>query len=372
MRLHIVQDEKVIQRTIDNFEAVFPGDNKFIVLSNNGNKPQYVECGNNVLFCKFGTNEFWNIVGSVNQYSMIVIHYMSPEAAKFINKIEHHCIYWIEWGADLFNALLEIKGFKLYEDNSLIYFRNNTYLPNRLWLLRNKVTSYIIANRIVKAAKKVKYFVPDSMYDEYPLLLKYYPSLSHLEYREFFYYPIDEIVGPSLVDKTVAGDNIMVGNSSSLTGNHKYVFDLLLKVKNKGTKVICPLSYGNRTNAKDIQDYGEKLFASDFSPLLTFMPLSEYNKVMLGSSNFIYGNIRQEAVGNILIALYLGGKVYLHPSNPLLVFYRRLGITLFTLEDLTSEQLRKPLDKDSANNNRYIVIKHYSKTRQLALIKENF
>ena len=39
---------------------------------------------------------------------------------------------------------------------------------------------------------------------------------------------------------------------------------------------------------------------------------------LLSADVFIYGNWRQEAVGNILIALFIGGKVFLDEKNPLL------------------------------------------------------
>ena len=44
MRLHIVPDEKVINRCIDAFNSVFPDENVFIVFLNDEKSlPQYVQ-----------------------------------------------------------------------------------------------------------------------------------------------------------------------------------------------------------------------------------------------------------------------------------------------------------------------------------------
>ena len=49
MRLHIVPDEKVINRCIDAFNSVFPDENVFIVFLNDEKSlPQYVQKKNQV------------------------------------------------------------------------------------------------------------------------------------------------------------------------------------------------------------------------------------------------------------------------------------------------------------------------------------
>ena len=55
MRLHIVPDEKVINRCIDAFNSVFPDENVFIVFLNDEKSlPQYVQKKNQVFYVKFG------------------------------------------------------------------------------------------------------------------------------------------------------------------------------------------------------------------------------------------------------------------------------------------------------------------------------
>lgn len=373
MRLHILPDEKIINRTIDLFEEVFPGENKYIILlSGESMSGKYVQSNESVYFFKYDSEAFWSAVGDINIYESIIIHYLSIYAAKFINKIEHPKIYWIEWGGDLYNTFLEFKGYKLYEDEDLINKVNHENIPYRLF----KIYKYIKRKKTLRilypAVNKVKYFVPDSMYDEYPLFLKYYPEFSHLKYRSFFYYPIDEILGPDLINKTCEEHSIIVGNSCSFTGNHLAVLHKL-KDLNVDNKIIVPLSYSGNAEYKElIVNYGNKAFGNSFISVTDYLPLNEYNKLLLSAGVFIYGSFRQEAVGNILIALYLGGKVFLDSRNPLLKFYKSLGLTIFSIDELPNENLNAKLPTDDILNNKRILMEKYSLSCLLSEVKHNF
>lgn len=122
MRLHIVPDEKVINRCIDAFNSVFPDENVFIVFLNDEKSlPQYVQKKNQVFYVKFGSSIFWNIIGDVNKYAAIIIHFFTTDSIRFVNSINHSKIYWIEWGADLYSGLLENRGYQLYADRKILW-----------------------------------------------------------------------------------------------------------------------------------------------------------------------------------------------------------------------------------------------------------
>ena len=374
MRLHLLPDEKIINRTIDLFEEVYPGENKYIILLwGNSLTGKFVEKKNdNVFFLHYGNKSFWKIVGEINDYDSVIIHYLSVLSAKFINRIEHPKIYWIEWGGDLYNTFLEHKGYKLYENERLISKLIHGNMPYFFYKIYKNFKSRRLIKKMHPVVKKVKYFVPDSMYNEYPLLLKYYPEFSHLEYKEFFYYPIDEILGPDLIKKTCEENSIIVGNSCSFTGNHLHVLHKL-KELNVENKIIVPLSYSGNAKYKDmIIGYGNQAFGNRFVPVTDFLSLSEYNKLLLSASVFIYGSLRQEAVGNILIALYLGGKVFLNSYNPLLEFYKSLGIIIFSTDELSLENLKVSLPTKDILNNKHILLEKYSLARLLSLVRTNF
>jgi dTDP-N-acetylfucosamine:lipid II N-acetylfucosaminyltransferase len=374
MKLHILPDEKIINRTINLFESVFPNQNKYIVLLwDSVVKTKYVENQNkNVFFFKYNSSEFWSEVGDVNNYELVIVHYLSVLSARFINKINHPSIYWIEWGGDLYNTFLAFKGFKLYYDNKLIDLLCYNNIP-RFFL---RIYKYLKKKRLLRilypAVFKIKYFVPDSMYDEYPLFLDYYPEFSHLKCKEFFYYPIDDILGKELINKRCVNNSIVVGNSASFTGNHLEILRILQELRVE-QKIVVPLSYSGNVEYKQIIcSYGEENFGENFEPIKGFLTLDEYNKLLMSAGTFIYGSYRQEAVGNILIALYIGGKVYLNSKNPLLKFYKSLGIKIYNVDDLSLENLNSTMSDEDVENNKRILMEKYSLNQNIALISNTF
>lgn len=371
MRLHILPDEKIINRTIETFEHVFPGENKYIIISTTG-KCRYVEEDQlNVYPVIYGTDAFWTAVGNVRVYSSIVVHLMTKYAVSFINSIDHENIYWIEWGVDLFDILLEPRGFKMYFSEDVMYPFVYTSFKRRL--AHRYLKCLLPGKERLKAIKKVKYFVPDSMYDEYPLLLQFYPQFKHLEYREFFYYPINQVVDESIKDELCFGKNIIVGNSGSFTGNHLEIIDILSKIELGDRNVKFPLSYGGSQAYRDqISKSGKEMLGDKYLDIKDYMPLSDYNKFLLDASYYIYNNYRQEAVGNILVALYFGGKVFLSDNSPLLTFYKRMGLEIFKVSELSNDSLNTPLDRESIFKNRALIEKHYSLERLYELVKKNF
>ena len=137
-------------------------------------------------------------------------------------------------------------------------------------------------------------------------------------------------------------------------------------------KIFVPLSYGNMNYANYISKVGEQYFGRKFNAIRDFMPLEEYNKFLLSADVFIYGNWRQEAVGNILIALFIGGKVFLDEKNPLLKFYKDKGLVIFGLNELTVGSIINQLSSNEIANNRKKLNNIYSKERLYYLIKSNF
>lgn len=372
MRLHILPDEKIIDRTIETFEHVFPGDNKYYIISTTG-VFNHVDLEKRNVFpiTSVKNDEFWSQIGDVSSYSSIIIHYLNNSAVYFLNHIKHPNIYWIEWGYDLFNNLLEPRGFKLYTEGEGI---ERFVYNSKISLFLHRYCSFIYPRRSVKRAiSKVRYFVPDSMYDEYPLFLSYYPQYKNLVYKEFFYYPIDQVVNEKIRGEKCKGNNIVVGNSCSFTGNHIEIIKRLSTLGLHDRKIKFPINYaGSDEYRKYVIEVGNSLLGDMFEPLTIFMTLDEYNNYLLDASYFIYNNYRQEAVGNILVALFIGGKVFLSDNSPLLRFYKNLGLIIYPVSDITQESLNKPMEITDIITNRSIIEKEYSLKRLYELVKQNF
>lgn len=368
-------NEKIINRTISFFELSIPRRNKYIILLPDSSPSStkvdigHIEMARAV---RYDSDIFWSEIGNVEAYEKVVIHFLSYDAARFVNRIKHNNIYWIEWGADLYNSFLYRRGYKIYNDEKLIVHSRYPYLNFRLYKILHQIFTYKQYKECYKAIRKIKYFVPDSMYDEYPLFINYYPEFSHLTYKEFFYYPIDDILGDLYYDSRVNGNNVLIGNSCSYTNNHPYVLDYLYH-KGIDSHLIVPLSYaGDDQYRQTVINKGEMLFGNKFCPILDFMSLDSYNKLLLSCNSFIFGNLRQEAVGNILIALYIGGRVFLQSDNPLLHFYKSLGLIIYSFDDINGVNLIQKMDVEAVNNNKRILDNMYSSQRMRSLIVTTF
>lgn len=367
MRLHLVNDEKIINRTISVFEDVFPGENLFVV-ANKKSSFKWVKKRENVLSRsefsqlkkKFTFSEVY--IHLLNQRKMDIIHTLSLQGVT---------VYWIIWGLDLYNKLLARKGFSMFAPSNSYYKSHHRSLKCP-WNCLKEWSQGKNAHRTIEFIKKrVDYIVTDTTENDYYYLLKYYPELKSKPWKDFFYYPLDVILGAGLIKGVVTGNNIMIGNSASATNNHEYVMKILSQLNVHNRQIVVPLSYsGKKKYIKSVIQTGENLFGDNFNPLLDFMPLTEYNKLQTTISVALFGNWRQEAIGNIIVALYLGAKVFLPSVNPVYEWAQNHGLVVYELEKISQQDIDTPLDDAIRENNKSILSSLYTKERMYQLIKE--
>lgn len=366
MILHLVDDEKVINRTVESFDEALPSRNVYVCFLNT-EKSLLVKPKDNLFF--YHGTETLNI--DFSKVEKVVIHFLEYNKTIFCNKFvpNNISIYWILWGGDLYNTLLNCRGYKLGCSRQFYPLAVNLrFLVSRMGYLgdREKVMLQFISHR-------VHYFVANCI-EEYHLLQKYLPQQTqHIKYKDFFYYPIDQILNTKLMDTWAEGNNILLGNSASFTNNHKYVLKILSRLNLNGKTIIAPISYGGTPKYREhIKRFGCKLFTEAFQPVESFLSLDEYNQLMSSAEICVYGSWRQEAMGNIIIALYLGAKVFLSKHSPLLPWFREMGIAIFELESIDDDQIFFPLATNLKKKNREILKVKYSKANQIRLIQENF
>lgn len=363
-------DEKVISRTICYFEEALPRQNTYIIVVSKGQvSPKYVKSvAPSIYIVENGSVEFWKAIGDVNVYSNILIHQMNSVAAQFVNKIQHSSIVWIVWGADLYSVLLRRKGYKLFYNEKTA---KSLLSADKSFISRVKscLFQHYWYWRTLRAINKVTYIC--AINGDYELLVKYYPKLLRLKRKDFFYYPIDDIIPKALLNVDYLGNDIIVGNSASYYGNHEEVFRQLSTIDIGRRKIKVPLSYGASSVVKYVKEKGQTILGDSFVPILDYMSLEEYNHFLCGARTFIYGNYRQEAMGNIVVALYIGGAVFLHPSNILLREFKDMGCICFSTEELV-EKIHYCLTGEEVLNNKRIIQEHFNRQRLLDIIKTEF
>lgn len=372
INLHFFVDEKVVSRCIKNFEDVLPHQNRYIiVIPDRDYQLKHVKVQNEQIFAvTYGSEEFYKAVGDLRQYRHVIIHLLTWEMFQFASEHPEGHFTWVTWGSDLYSDLLEVRGYKLYYDKKAIY----KYQGRNKWYKRlgratlGKFYEYKRMRVKVKALKNISRICTTP--GDYRLLMEYFPEAQHLERARLGgYYPLDAMISKSLLESRVVGQNIIVGNSAYGHGNHVEVFQKLRSIDLTGRKVIVPLSYGDMPEY--IMEEGKRILGEHFEPIVDFMPLDEYNKLLLSSSVFIYGNYRQAAVGNIVVALYVGGKVFLDEKNPLLQMYRDSGCIIFSIDELP-EKINYELTEEEIETNKNAVIKNNSYEYLVKNIKQYF
>lgn len=361
MKLHLVNDEKIINRTIDEFEQIYPGQNLWVV-TNRTRDFKIIDKRDNVIGrCEFIKNH------SREKYDSIFIHLLNKRKINVLKHVDtsNAKVYWIIWGLDLYNKLLVPKGFRLYAPgNSGSRTKGISAIVKRIgeWIQSKKTIRFI--------RKKVDYIVTDTTENDYTILTEFYPKLKDKVWKDFFYYPIDVILNDELMKSETSGNDIMIGNSASATNNHEYVIDALARFDTGNRRIVAPLSYSGRGNyASVVAAKGKEKWGDRFIPLMTFLPLAEYNKQQLSTSVALFGNLRQEAIGNILIFLYLGAKVFLPQSNPVYDWALSHGLTVKPLENLSQEELDQRLPETDRIKNREILKSLYTRQRMHELMR---
>lgn len=368
-RLHFFLDEKVVNDTIENFELVFPNENLYVVLSKDGTA-KFVKAHKNTLLLSYKSTELKQIINNSDSFDAIICHSMWYELAKIVKKISHPNITWIIWGVDLYEKMIYRKGFKLYFNEASLFKIRAQRLPVCLYKFFISIRDYIHFRTVVKANQKISNVV--CCKEDYDLMVNFYPDYKRLLRKDFFYYPIEKMLDSETRSSFVSGKDVWVNNSANYNGNHVEVFQRLTRIEWDGV-VHTPLSYGSCKYAKYVCEKGEKLLGNKFDPMMNFIPKHDYYKKFLGTNAFIFGHLRQCALGNIIIALYLGAKVYLFKENPLYHCFENMGIILFNIDDnLSKENLLSPLPDKLRQRNRELISKTYSHERLMKLIKENF
>ena len=113
-------------------------------------------------------------------------------------------------------------------------------------------------------------------------------------------------------------------------------FKKLKKYRNENIEIICPLSYGcdGDEYRSIVIKAGKKIFGSKFKPLVEFMPKYDYYKLLSEASVCVYCNNRQQAMGNIFVALATGSRVVLRKDTSMWDHFTSSGFEITDIDML--------------------------------------
>lgn len=351
MILHFLADDKFSDYVIKQFRTTEMAS-EFVIVSWS-EEIKFVQETGTANIVKYKSESFYSLVKDLGRYKAIILHglFWEWDYDILVNVPDNVKVAWMFWGGEIYGR----------PDLKASFYAPRT--KRQYWVKRLK--------RLVKGTnhdelnyqlpiglfKRIDYCLTD-IEEEYSFAKQYIGAdFIHLWYN---YYSIEETIG-NLIDTSCIGNNILVGNSSSLECNH---LDALACIKDTvpNQKIICPLSYGETWLRNLIAAKGHKLFGSSFLPLVDFIPRQEYNSLLSSCSSAIMAHYRPQGLGNIITLLWMGTKVYMSKSSMQYSYLKRIGLTVLSIEEDLKHCSKEPfsrLDNEQMIQNRSILHEVY-------------
>ncbi len=334
MILHFLTPSPIVSDYLKYINSKFNLSNqRFVILASNLKESDY-----SGIVITSSPKNFFKIFYYMLVAKKIIVHgFFSAKfkAFLFLNSYLIKKIYWILWGNDCYIYIFDCPvGIK---ENINFYFTNQV-----LQKVKNIITyipgDFEIASQHfkMKAQLTSSFVYPSNLYRDLEL---------NLEKEQVF--------------------NIMVGHSASPEGRHIEILNKLILYKNDNIKIICPLSYGDKKYRDVVIDKGKALFGEKFYPILNFMPLNEYSKILSSLDIAIFNLDRQEGMGNIIKILGMGKKLYLSDTTSVWPFLNDLGIKVYSVKNLTN---LLDINSNILDKNIYIIKNYFSEKN---LIEQN-
>lgn len=365
--VHLVLDEKFIDMAFRQFEEVAPGQNIFVVLGDN-RELKYIK----KTPVHFMTNRRICMFLQTADCAALVLHSLNTSFSPFLKHIpKGKPVVWLGWGYDVYGSLLAKAfpdGLLLPQTRNLIAKKSPETLLNlakqkakvalKMLLWKDKTYSAEILNR-------VDYFIP-VLDVEYELAIKLNPWFRP-KYICWNYGTVEDDLSSGDFDADRLGEDILVGNSATPENNHLEVFELIKNSINvDGKRIIVPLSYGDAKYRDEIITIGKSYFCDQFVPLVDFMPKDQYIS-LLNSCGFVFFNhLRQQAMGNIIITLMKGAKIFMNSRSPAYKWLIDKGATVFPCDKpfKDSAVYLTKLDDLTRQKNIDVVLAHWGRAPQ--------
>lgn len=349
--LHIMPDDKFNDMAIKQFEAVAPGIHEYRILTLN---QQLIYTQKSCVKIS-SVNQ---ILQELHRKEIVAVFFHTLHRAWYSlleNIPRDKKIFWFGWGSDYYDMLPQ----NLYLPRTSSYVQPSLTSKLKSGLRKGLQKFGLITAPRYDALRFVDYFSP-VLDVEFQMVTHHVSSLSSARYICWNYGTAEDDL--SLPGATsVTGENILAGNSASATNNHIELFHALKEqVDLNGRSVIVPLSYGDVKYRDIVLAEGKKILGDNFVPLTEYMPKDKYIETIRSCGFVAMNHLRQQAVGNVCIAMLMGAKIYLNVQSPLYKWLNCRGAHISTLENLDME----PLSSSQQESNRQIVYGHWGREAQ--------
>ncbi len=223
----------------------------------------------------------------------------------------HAKCYWSIWGGELYS------------------FKKRKDIPRKIY-------EKIFKSKVIGGVGHILTYVPGDV----DLARKWYGAKGeHIECLMYTSNVVPDKLEKNNRERKPGRLKIMVGNSAAPSNRHVHVFKKLKKIECNGVCIISPLSYGDKKYANEVREIGMEIFGQDFQAIMDFMCYEDYLKFLSDIDIAVFAHDRQQAMGNIIMLLALGKKVYMNKSSTLSRMLCNTGLTIFDVNELSLEAI---------------------------------
>lgn len=312
------------------------------------------------------SKNFYNIyVEKIDELDKIIFHPYKYDSIAFLKivkkKFPEVKVFWAVWSYELYDLPPLPPGY--YEPFSLKFVKENMRFPEKI--KEFKIIGKIISNfsyllGIKKNyAKELKrsYNQIDFFCSLLPSDFLYYQKISantSTKHLAFAYLSLEEIM-PELNNFNSTGNKIMIGHSSSPSGNHFEILSRLNEI-NPEVPIYVPLAYGDKKYGDLIETETLKKFPKADIQRNKLDKASYYKKLTEVAWAIINVKV-QQGLGNITALIWMGVKVFLDKNSSIFKDFTDWGIVVFSIQhDLNKMELSQKLTTAQIENNKKIIL----------------
>lgn len=365
--LHLIPDEKFIDDARAIFEEVAPGANDYLLLST---APlRYIRDFQPIQL------DPWRALRAraldvLPDYKAVFVHFLNPAARHVVDLASRRTRFvWIGWGADYYHLIRERGQLLLPETRERFARIAPGKAPMTPIQKAVRLFPRVLRHPFRTAAQvrlqwrqrrfdagrpdelrlldRVSYFAP-VLREDYDAIKGANPGF-HPQFLQWNYWTAGMgLLGEEPVESPSAHD-VLLGNSATPENNHLEAMRLIERAGVRDRRIVCPLSYGIPAYARIVSDEGERMFGDRFVPLVDYMATAPYLEVLRGCSVAAMNHLRQQAMGNIIMMLWLGARVFLNHQNPINKAMASIGVDVYDIRELP-DYLRQNEERPSRDS----------------------
>ncbi len=364
--LHILPDEKCIDFAIDTFNDVKSSLNTYITIDNI--KP-FVYIKSHAHDVQIVNKKDVLSVIIDGGYHMVVFHTLTYDKYELIMQIPKSVkVTWISWGYDIYfshSDVPPILSLELYkrltkeyvkQAHKISFGKRLKRLLKQILFLKHNIEDKKRISKLITTQQCVLNRI-DYMSTVLP---SEYDALRMNPYFNAEYFPFQYVANRSPEIEWVddKASCILLGNSATETNNHLDIINILKK-RNISNDCILPCSYGDENYLHYLENQTNS--NNQVHLIKNFMPRGEYKAMLRSCRVGVFGHIRQQAIGNIILCMLQGNKVFLYKDSVAYQYFSANGYLVFSIDDeLSQESIQQLLTEAERMHNVTKICKMFS------------